>query len=578
MMSQYSQGSPFAQPAPQTQYAIMSQYGQPSPFGQPPQPQYGYGQPMYGMYAGGPPHTPVSLISGEATRTIYLGNVTREMNIHDILNYVRHGLVESFRTCYEKNCAFLTFVDPNSAQAFFQEFLVKKMIVNDTEIKLGWGKPTTIHNTLKLQIQGGATRCVYLGRINESHTEEFIRDAASQYGPLEHIKIIRDKNIAFVHFLNIMSAAKCVGALSKEPGWAGVRVNYGKDRCCNHLDYNPYGFQPFQSTQQQQQQLGYEHYNPYTPMQPTAGPIITPDTTTLRTLYLGNIHPEAKTEDLCNIIRGGNLVQLKLLHDKHIAFVTFLDASTALDVYNYAQTIGLVIRGRKIRVGWGKPSSISAHVAQAIQQGATRNVYVGNIPDSLTVEKLKSDFGCYGEIELVNAFKEKKCAFVNYACIESAVVAINGMRSNPEYAGYKLNYGKDRCGNPFKHPLLRKAVAAAATTAAAVAAAPSAPAPASDPPNGSSVSNDDVAPNAANSAEGDAENDAGASVDADANTDTDANAAVESKDDSIKHVDEHEDDVLHAEKHTSIVDDIPEPPPPSAPSATATDDTRVGTA
>jgi hypothetical protein len=38
-----------------------------------------------------------------------------------------------------------------------------------------------------------------------------------------------------------------------------------------------------------------------------------------RTVYLGNIHPETTTEDLCNAIRGGVLQSIRYMQDKHIA-------------------------------------------------------------------------------------------------------------------------------------------------------------------------------------------------------------------------------------------------------------------
>lgn len=38
-----------------------------------------------------------------------------------------------------------------------------------------------------------------------------------------------------------------------------------------------------------------------------------------RTVYLGNIHPETTTEDLCNAIRGGVLQSMRYMQDKHIA-------------------------------------------------------------------------------------------------------------------------------------------------------------------------------------------------------------------------------------------------------------------
>ena len=38
-----------------------------------------------------------------------------------------------------------------------------------------------------------------------------------------------------------------------------------------------------------------------------------------RTIYLGNIHPETTTEDLCSVIRGGVLQSIRYMQDKHIA-------------------------------------------------------------------------------------------------------------------------------------------------------------------------------------------------------------------------------------------------------------------
>ena len=41
-----------------------------------------------------------------------------------------------------------------------------------------------------------------------------------------------------------------------------------------------------------------------------------------RTVYLGNIHRETTTEDLCNAIHGGVLQSLRYMQDKHIAVRT----------------------------------------------------------------------------------------------------------------------------------------------------------------------------------------------------------------------------------------------------------------
>lgn len=91
-------------------------------------------------------------------------------------------------------------------------------------------------------------------------------------------------------------------------------------------------------------------------------------------------------------------------------FVTFVEANAAFTFYQVATYQGLTLNNRRLKVGWGKnPGSLSASLALQIQNGATRNVYIGNIEDFdvFNEDKLKRDFGEYGEIELVNFLKEK---------------------------------------------------------------------------------------------------------------------------------------------------------------------------
>jgi len=169
-----------------------------------------------------------------------------------------------------------------------------------------------------------------------------------------------------------------------------------------------------------------------------------------RTVYLGNIHPETTTEDLCNAIRGGVIQSIRYMQDKHIAFVTFVDAAAAFTFHQVATYQGLTLNNRRLKVGWGKNSGpLSPALALSIHAGATRNVYVGNIEDfeTFSVEKLKRDFGEYGDIELVNYLKEKNCAFVNFTNISNAIKAIDAIKNKPDYANLRIAHGKDRCAN-----------------------------------------------------------------------------------------------------------------------------------
>jgi RNA recognition motif-containing protein len=408
-------------------------------------------------------------------RTVYVGNLPADASVDELLNQVKFGPIENVRILAEKNCAFISFLDGGTAAAFHADASVKKMSLHNQELKIGWGKPSTCPTPVAMAVQQSqATRNVYLGQLDESVTEQSLRDDLSRFGPIDQVKIVRDKNIGFVHFLSITTAMKVVATLPTEPAWTGKRVNYGKDRCA----YVP------RSQQQNQQHnnqaaamgmaaaasLGYPTAFSATsvgfPGMPNAafgalspasappgmgfglgmpssgnaeeqarsassgsafgvaaaamlggGANAAPNSTALsqignRTVYLGNIHPETTTEEICNHVRGGILQNVRYIAEKHIAFLTFVDANTALAFFHLASYSGVMIHNRRLKIGWGKHSGpLSPAIAMAVQAGGSRNVYVGNIEnaDVLNDEKLRRDFGEYGEIELVNSLREKNC-------------------------------------------------------------------------------------------------------------------------------------------------------------------------
>ncbi|ORY02906.1 hypothetical protein K493DRAFT_297702 [Basidiobolus meristosporus CBS 931.73] len=404
---------------------------------------------------------------GGMGRTIYVGNISSDTPVDEVLGQVRGGPIESVKLLPEKNCIFISFLDGNSAHAFYHDANTKKIMLRGQDLKVGWGKPSPVPSNVLVAVQTGATRNVYLGSLDEFTNEDSLREELSVFGPIDTIKIIREKNIGFVHFLSITNAVKCVATLQSDPKWSGKRVNYGKDRCA----------QPTKTSQNNGylanngvNNLGYSngyngnnHFNGIS-FDPYSGGGLPHDANgqfsapnfgnagSNRTIYLGNIHPETTCEDICNVVRGGILHQIRFMTDKHIAFVSFVDPNAAMSFYNLASYTGIVIKNRRLKVGWGKNTPLPPAVAMAVQSGATRNVYIGNIDDSITEEKLKQDFSVFGEIELVNTLKDKNCAFVNFTNILSAVKAIDGIKSNMDYANFRINYGKDRCGNPPRPP------------------------------------------------------------------------------------------------------------------------------
>lgn len=90
--------------------------------------------------------------------------------------------------------------------------------------------------------------------------------------------------------------------------------------------------------------------------------------------------------------------------------MTFIDPAAAYTFFQVASYQGLTLNNRRLKVGWGKNAGpLPPSLALSVHSGATRNVYIGNIEDFevFSEEKLKRDFGEYGDIELVNFLKEK---------------------------------------------------------------------------------------------------------------------------------------------------------------------------
>ncbi|KAK3718157.1 hypothetical protein LTR37_005272 [Vermiconidia calcicola] len=399
------------------------------------------------------------LVSG-TSRTVYLGNIPPDTSAEEILSHVRSGQIESVRLLPDKNCAFISFLDGSSATHFHSDAILKKLSIKGQDIKIGWGKPSSVPTSVALAVQqSGASRNVYLGNLPEETTEEELRDDLSKFGPIDAVKIIREKAIGFVHFLSIGNAIKAVNQLPQEPKWqAPRRVYYGKDRCAY-----------VSKTQQQNaaQYLGiapgYAHVlngadrdlitNALAQQSVAAAAVATTaggvNNLGNRTVYLGNIHPETTIEEICNVVRGGLLHHIRYIPDKHICFVTFIDPTSAASFYALSNLQGLMIHNRRLKIGWGKHSgALPPAIALAVSGGASRNVYIGNLDETWTEERLRQDFQEYGEIELVNTLREKSCAFVNFTNIANAIKAIEAVRGKEEYKRFKVNFGKDRCGNP----------------------------------------------------------------------------------------------------------------------------------
>lgn len=151
----------------------------------------------------------LSATANTTGRTVYVGNLPATASVDELLNLVHFGPLESIRVLPEKSCVFLSFLDGSVAAAFHADATIKKLALHGQELKIGWGKPSPVPAQVALAIsQSNASRNVYLGGLDENLTEEQLRDDLSRFGLIDQVKIVRDKNIGFVHFLSISVATK----------------------------------------------------------------------------------------------------------------------------------------------------------------------------------------------------------------------------------------------------------------------------------------------------------------------------------------------------------------------------------
>ncbi|CDK27400.1 unnamed protein product [Kuraishia capsulata CBS 1993] len=445
------------------------------------------------MYQNGKQQIPNSY-NLKNSRTLLFQDLPETISLQQFLDSIRFGPVEN---CYFKDneidsnevSIVLSFVDNQTAYMCYESITDNHVLainLNAPNLKISWMLSPTMLPVVKTAIENdSATRNVYISNIPPSITEEMLISELEVFGYVESLHYHDDRNVAFAHFTSIASAIKAVEQLALDSNiLSNCKVFYGSDRCISRESLDTFDSFQYQQHQElahhrQQQHLHqqYSGFNAAAAVAASAGSSNIGN----RTVYLGNLHPNTTVEEICNVVRGGLLQSVKFISDKHICFITFIDSSSSAQFFATSNMDGLMVHGRKLKIGWGRHSgALPNSVMLAVTGGASRNVYIGvvdeeaaNKPDAgqtvsagnagskvPDVDVLRRDFSVFGEIEQINFFKEGACAFVNFLNISSAIKAVdefNGKNRKDvhanfdgRYLDYKISFGKDRCGNPAK--------------------------------------------------------------------------------------------------------------------------------
>ena len=189
-----------------------------------------------------------------------------------------------------------------------------------------------------------------------------------------------------------------------------------------------------------------------------------------RTICISNLDPSTKVEDICNTVRGGLLQVIRFLPERKMCFMTFVEAEAAAQFFANANIHPIILHSRRLKIGWGHHSGqLPNSIQLEVSAGASRNVYIGQSTESADAENdevlpdeaiIRKDFSSFGEVEQINFIKDNKAVFVNFLNISHAIKVVKDANGDFEndfheyfenrYRGFKINFGKDRCGNPPK--------------------------------------------------------------------------------------------------------------------------------
>jgi len=181
-------------------------------------------------------HTRGGTINQEPSTCVWLGNIhpdTTELELRDHL--ARYGMIESIKIIPIKGCAFVRFIELESAMQAYAGML--RSIVHGQQVKVGWGKvdpanPSSSSGGSRMKEDANSpppTRNLWIGNI-VNVPESKLREVFGQFGVIEQVRMVPHKNCAFVNFSCLEEAIEARKQLQGlELLGNRVKINFGKE-------------------------------------------------------------------------------------------------------------------------------------------------------------------------------------------------------------------------------------------------------------------------------------------------------------------------------------------------------------
>ena len=446
------------------------------------------------------------------SRSLYLGPLPEDCTVRELCDVIRgdSGL-EAIRlvTMKERRCAFVDFIRRRGADRFTRRVVdgpgrgrlllrtrAEQPASSPEEpamnTRVGWAKESVMQPNVMKAVENGATRNVFFSGIPPAEPDDplnlafqqfcseneipwrqddaeaigfteitdpthpwvmFLFHEVEPFGAVDMIKVVPGRRIAFVHMSSVAQAMRVAAELPIKEAFRNKRISFGRDRCGERVE------------EAASAEAGAAEQHVHTDSA-SATDAEAPAPVS-RTVYLGNCSKEQLTvEAVCDLVHCGQLQSVRVNMDRCCAFVTFVEAEAACRFLAMARQFPLVLGGGTgpgkgsssvLKVDWAKesgaggaPHSLPLAVAQALQRGYTRNLYLGNIdPAQLTVARLRAEFESrfHCLIDTVHVVDSKRVAFVHFAGVLDAGRAFEALKRKevPGFEECRVGFGRDRC-------------------------------------------------------------------------------------------------------------------------------------
>jgi hypothetical protein len=157
--------------------------------------------------------------------TLYFGKLAPNLSISELLNHINGGTLQEVSICPEggHNSCYITFTDPEIAQAIYHDFSSHPLTILGWESRVRWANPPP---RLSIDSIPNASRNLILNQLREQETNESLRKTFSEFGKIDCIRIAPDRSMASIHLCSIYSAISAKKNLEPE-----FDIEFGFDRC-----------------------------------------------------------------------------------------------------------------------------------------------------------------------------------------------------------------------------------------------------------------------------------------------------------------------------------------------------------